>query len=163
MQMRKATIQNGPPDNAGVIALPPLIYGVAFVFGLAVHFVFPTHFLPQKPALGLGTLFIVVSIAVMLSAIRAFHRAKTTHDVRKPSTAIVTEGPLRFTRNPIYLSMTLLYLGLASLINSLWILLLGLPLVVVIQWGVINREERYLERKFGEEYRRYKTQVRRWI
>jgi protein-S-isoprenylcysteine O-methyltransferase Ste14 len=63
----------------------------------------------------------------------------------------------------MYLSLTLLYLGLTSLINSLWMLLLVMPLMVVMQRGVVEREEQYLEAKFGEEYLRYKMWVRRWI
>jgi len=160
---RRMAMQNGAPDKASVITLPPLIYGVAYVLGLFFHFVFPVPFLPQTPALWLGTLLILVSIVIVVSAVRALARAKTAFDVRKPTTAIVTDGAFRFSRNPTYLSGALLYLGIASLINSLWMLLLVLPLVTVIQWGVIEREEQYLEQKFGEAYLRYKTRVRRWI
>lgn len=94
---------------------------------------------------------------------RALARARTPLDPRKPTTAIVTAGAFRFSRNPIYLSLLLLYLGIASLINALWIFLLALPLVVVLQRGVVEREERYLERKFGDEYMVYKNRVRRWM
>ena len=96
-------------------------------------------------------------------ATHALARAKTTHNVRQPTTTIVADGVFRYSRNPMYLSLTLLYLGIASLFNSLWMLLLILPVLVVVQLGVIAREERYLERKFGEEYLRYKARVRRWI
>lgn len=150
-------------DKAGVIALPPLIYGTALVIGLVLHFVFPMRFLPQTPARWFGVLLILISIPIGVSAVRALARAKTTFDTRKPTTAVVTDGAFRYSRNPMYLSMTLLYVGIAFLVNSPWILLLVLPLVVVIQWGVVEREERYLERKFGEEYLRYKANVRRWI
>ena len=90
-------------------------------------------------------------------------RAQTPVDPYSPSTAIVVEGPYRYTRNPLYLALTLFYLALASIVNSVWPLLL-LPLVLlVIQRGVIAREERYLEQKFGEQYLRYKSRVRRWL
>lgn len=121
------------------------------------------RFLPQTPARWFGVLLILISIPIGVSAVRALARAKTTFDTRKPTTAVVTDGAFRYSRNPMYLSMTLLYVGIAFLVNSPWILLLVLPLVVVIQWGVVEREERYLERKFGEEYLRYKANVRRWI
>ena len=100
---------------------------------------------------------------IVASAFRALGRARTAFDIRQPTTTIVTDGPFRYSRNPMYISLTLLYMGLAVLINSLWILLLLLPVLLVIQNGVVKREEQYLERKFGETYLRYKAQVRRWI
>jgi protein-S-isoprenylcysteine O-methyltransferase Ste14 len=81
----------------------------------------------------------------------------------KPTTALVTEGPFRYSRNPSYVALTLLYVGVALLINALWILLLVVPALVVLRYGVIAREEAYLTRKFGEAYRQYTTQVRRWL
>jgi protein-S-isoprenylcysteine O-methyltransferase Ste14 len=90
----------------------------------------------------------------------------------KPTTALVTEGPCRYSRNPLYVALTLLYLGVAFLVNALWILLLIVPVLVVIRYGIIAREEAYLTRKFGEAYltrkfgeayRQYTTQVRRWL
>jgi protein-S-isoprenylcysteine O-methyltransferase Ste14 len=81
----------------------------------------------------------------------------------KPTTAIVTKGPFRYSRNPLYVSLTLLYLGVALIINVLWIVLLVVPVLVVMQRGVIGREEAYLERKFGEKYLSYKARVRRWV
>ncbi|MDA2933946.1 isoprenylcysteine carboxylmethyltransferase family protein [Acidobacteria bacterium AH-259-D05] len=151
------------PDNANVIALPPFMYGVALLLGIVIHFMFSVSFLPRILVRWLGVLLILGSTLIGASALRALARARTTFDSREPTTTIVTDGAFRYSRNPMYLSMTLLYLGLASLINSLWILLLVLPLMVVIQRGVVEREEQYLERKFDEEYLRYKTRVRRWI
>jgi protein-S-isoprenylcysteine O-methyltransferase Ste14 len=90
-------------------------------------------------------------------------RAQTAVDPSKPTTAIVSDGVFRFSRNPLYLSMTLLYISISLLFNALWALLLLLPLLVIVQIGVIQREEVYLERKFGDEYLRYKSQVRRWM
>ena len=151
------------PDIAGVIAPPPLIYLSALAIGVLIHLWYPVRFLPRTPALCLGVLLIAVSIPIAVSGFRAMTRAKTAVDPRKPSTAIVNFGVFRYTRNPLYISLMLLYLGIASIINSLWLLILIFPLIAVIQKGVIEREERYLEKKFGEEYLRYKRQVRRWI
>lgn len=81
----------------------------------------------------------------------------------QPTTAIVTEGPYRFTRNPIYLSLAVLYAGLEVMANALWSLLLLLAVMLIIHYAVILPEERYLEQKFGEEYRSYKAKVRRWL
>jgi protein-S-isoprenylcysteine O-methyltransferase Ste14 len=81
----------------------------------------------------------------------------------QPTAALVTEGPFRYSRNPIYVALTLLYLGVALLINALWILLLVVPAVLVLRYGVIAREEAYLAWKFGDTYRQYTAQVRRWL
>ncbi|MEE8303805.1 MAG: isoprenylcysteine carboxylmethyltransferase family protein [Candidatus Tectomicrobia bacterium] len=150
-------------DNAGVIALPPMIYGTALVIGLVVHCIVPIPLLPPTPAIGLGILSMLVSSLIVVSAFRALTRAKTTFDTRQPATAVVGNGAFRYSRNPMYVSMALLYIEIAFFVNSLWLLLLVVPLMVVIQRGVVEREEQYLERKFGEEYRRYKAPVRRWI
>jgi protein-S-isoprenylcysteine O-methyltransferase Ste14 len=102
-------------------------------------------------------------LSLAFTAFRALSRAHTPVDPLKPTTALVTEGPFRYSRNPIYLALTLLYLGVALLINALWILLLVVPVLVVICYGVIAREEAYLARKFGDAYRQYTAQVRRWL
>jgi len=150
-------------DKANVIALPPLIYGASLLLGIVIHLMFPISFLPGSVGGWLGGLLILLSILIVGSAFRALGRAKTPFDVHQPTVAIVTDGAFRYSRNPMYLSLTLLYLGLTSLINSLWMLLLVVPLIVVMQRGVVEREEQYLEGKFGEEYLRYKMRVRRWI
>ena len=93
----------------------------------------------------------------------AMRQADTPTSPYKPVQRIATEGPFRYTRNPGYLAMTLIYAGIASLANELWATLLLPVALLVIQRGVIEREERYLEGKFGEEYLSYKAQVRRWI
>jgi protein-S-isoprenylcysteine O-methyltransferase Ste14 len=90
-------------------------------------------------------------------------RAHTNVDPTQPATALVVEGPFMLTRNPLYLSLTLLYTGITILVNTLWAMLLLPVILVVMRWGVIDREERYLERKFGERYLRYKASVHRWI
>ncbi len=151
------------PDNANVIVLPPLIYGVALVLGMVIHFLFPISFLPTNLGRWLGVPLALAAALIVASAFRALGRAKTAFDVGKPTTTIVSDGPFRYSRNPMYLSLTLLYMGLAVLINSLWILLLIVPVIVVIQNGVVKREEQYLERKFGDAYLSYKAPVRRWI
>ncbi len=150
-------------DKANVIALPPLIYGASLLLGIVIQLMFPISFLPGSVGGWLGVLLILLSILIVGSAFRALGRAKTPFDVHQPTVAIVTDGAFRYSRNPMYLSLTLLYLGLTSLINSLWLLLLVMPLMVVMQRGVVEREEQYLEAKFGEEYLRYKMRVRRWV
>ena len=90
-------------------------------------------------------------------------RAGTNVPPNKPTVTIVTGGPFRFTRNPLYLGGTLVYLGFAMVLGSVWLLWLFVPMVLVLRWGIIHREERYLEAKFGEVYLAYKARVRRWL
>jgi protein-S-isoprenylcysteine O-methyltransferase Ste14 len=151
------------PDNPGVIAPPPLIYAGALVLGLTAKRLLPTPFLPRALARVFGWPLVIGGLAIGLLGFREMHRAGTNVDPREPTTAIVTEGPYRFTRNPLYVGMTLIYTGISARANSLPAALL-LPLVLaVMRRGVIEREEAYLERKFGDEYLRYKDRVRRWI
>jgi len=119
------------PDKANVIALPPLIVGAPWRWGLLLHFVWLIRFLARTDALWLGALLIVVSTPIVIGAARQLAKAKTAFDVRKPTTDIVTGGVFRISRNPTYLSMMLGFLGIASLIDSLWLLLLA-PLLIVI-------------------------------
>jgi len=163
LQAQSDAVSSSESDKPNVLAPPPLLFGGALALGLVVHLAFPVPLLPRGPAGWLGALLILTSIPIGVSALRALVRAKTPIDPRKPTTAIVTEGAFRISRNPIYLSLLLLYLGLAALINSLWIVLFALPLVVVLQRGVVEREERYLERRFGERYLGYKSRVGCWI
>jgi len=150
-------------DNPGVIAPPPLIYAAALAAGLLANRRYRIPFLPRPLARTLGWPLVIGGIAVGFLGSREMRRAETNLDPYKPTTAIVTEGPFRFTRNPLYLSMTLIYGGISALANALPPVLL-LPIVQhLMRRGVIEREERYLERKFGEGYLQYKAKVRRWI
>lgn len=150
-------------DMAGVIAHPPLIYAGALLTGLLAHALFPVTFLPWSVALVLGLPLLGVGLILGFLGDRALDSAGTNRSPYAPTTNLATEGPYRFTRNPLYLSVTLIYVGISVLVNALWPVLLLPFVLLVMQHGVIKREERYLERKFGEEYLQYKARVRRWI
>ena len=150
-------------DKAGVVAPPPLIYLGALVLGLLLNRRFPVAFLPHGVARGLGWPLLGAGVLLLGWFERALRQADTPASPYKPVERIATEGPFRYTRNPGYLAMTLIYAGIASLANALWAIVLLPVALLVIQRGVIEREERYLEGKFGEEYLSYKEQVRRWI
>ena len=151
------------PDTPGVLAPPPLIYSAVLAVGLLAHTLYPVTFLPNKVARTLGWPLIDAGLVLGFLGDRAMRNAHTNVSPYRPTTKLVTEGPYRFTRNPLYLSLTLVYGGVAILANALWAALL-LPVVLgVMRYGVIEHEERYLERKFGEEYLRYEAQVGRWI
>src|ERR1043166_1866328 len=145
-------MRNGTPDTAQVLVLPPLVYGAAFIMGLLLHLVFPLPILPPTLARGIGVVCVLVSLPLALATFRVLSRAHTPVDPLKPTTALVTEGPFRYSRNPIYVALTLLYVGVAFLINALAILLLVVPALVVLRYGVIAREEAYLAWKFGKTY-----------
>ena len=150
-------------DKAGVVGPPPLIYVGPLVLGLLLNRRFPMPFLPRRIARSLGWPLLGVGVLLIGWFEWAMRQARTPANPYKPVSHMVTEGPFQYTRNPAYLSMTMIYTGIASLANALWVILLLPVALLVIQRGVIEREERYLERKFGEEYLRYKARVRRWI
>ena len=131
--------------------------------GLLLHLMLPLHVLPTTLARGIGVVCVLVSFPLTIATLRALSCAHTPVDPMKPTTALVTEGPFRSSRNPLYVALTLLYLGMAFLVNAWWILLLVVPVLLVIRYGVIAREEAYLTRKFGDAYRQYTAQVRRWL
>ena len=154
---------NELPDNPGVIAPPPLIYAGPLAVGLLLNLKFPLRFMPRKVAAILGVTLIGASVALVSQAFQRMRRAGTNVNPTEPATVLVTEGPFKFTRNPLYLSLTLFYAGVATLVNALWAMLMLPAVLFVVNRGVIDREERYLERRFGELYTQYKERVRRWI
>jgi protein-S-isoprenylcysteine O-methyltransferase Ste14 len=156
---------SGTPDVAGVIALPPLIVlgflAAAAVLEVIVPLPVPvTHSLARYVA---GAMLAAGGFVIIAMGTRLFGAAGTNVPPTLPTTALVVDGIYRRTRNPLYLGMTLVYLGLGVAAGSLWTIGLAVPLLWVINVGVVKREERYLERKFGNAYRAYKARVRRWI
>ncbi|MFQ6010563.1 MAG: methyltransferase family protein [Nitrososphaerales archaeon] len=150
-------------DNARVVARPPFIYLIPLVVGLLLHLVLPISFLPLALSLVLGIGLFLKGGLIMAWALMTFRRAGTSEKVREPTKMIVTTGPFRYSRNPIYGAFVAIYFGITFLFNTPWPILL-LPIVlIVMHYGVITREERYLEGKFGKEYLDYKRKVRRWI
>ncbi|MBI2504911.1 MAG: isoprenylcysteine carboxylmethyltransferase family protein [Candidatus Latescibacteria bacterium] len=152
-----------PPDKPGIIAPPPLIYLLPFAAGLWLEQRLPLPLELGGWAPWLGWPMVATGLLGFVLALMALGRAGTSVNPYKASTVIAAAGIYRFSRNPIYLADTLIYLGAALLCGSGWPLLL-LPLALgVVQKGVIAREEAYLERKFGADYLNYKTRVRRWL
>ena len=150
-------------DTACVIAPPPLIYLVFLAIGLALNHIWPVGFLPQPARLLLAILLIAIGLVLGGLGFRELKRVGTNVAPHLPSTALATGSVYSYTRNPLYVALTLFYLGIAAATDGLWQLLLVAPLVFVMRYGVIGREERYLEAKFGDAYRQYKQRVRRWI
>jgi len=151
--------------TAGVLAPPPLIFAAPLLVGWLVDR-YVTGWASGVDATwryGVAVVLAVLAVGFAPGALHLFRRAGTPAEPWHPTTAIVTTGIYRITRNPMYVGMTLLYAGIAVAVDSLVALAL-LPLtLIVIQVGVIRREERYLEARFGDDYRGYKARVRRWI
>lgn len=151
------------PDSPGVIVFPPILFLGAVVLGVALQWVWPIHLWAALPARIAGGLLALMGGTMAISALRRLRCAGTHVHPGEPTTAIVSDGPYRLTRNPIYVGNTSAYLGLALLFNVFWPLPSLIPFLLLLHWGVVLREERYLEAKFGESYRMYKAHVRRWL
>jgi protein-S-isoprenylcysteine O-methyltransferase Ste14 len=152
-------------DTAGVRIPPPFVYLGALLFGIAAErFNTVLSFGIDKRLLVVtGALLFVAGATIMLSAAGLFRRLGTNIPPSRPTTSLATTGPYQWTRNPMYLGMALVYAGLAIGLDFPLAFAL-LPFVLIaIQTQVIAREEQYLEAKFGNEYRRYKAKVRRWL
>jgi len=150
-------------DSPGVVAPPPLIYlaGMALAFG--IELVWPVSLFPAAIRYPAGAGLIAAGLLVVALAFRRFRTAGTHIEPYKPTTAIVTDGLYGFSRNPIYVAMTVATVGVGILADNVWVFALLVPTLAVMRYGVIAREERYLERKFGDDYLRYKASVRRWL
>lgn len=150
-------------DRPGVIAPPPLIFAAGFLAGGLVWRFHEFPLLPKTTALAAGAGLVALGLAVIFVAWRQMVAAKTNIEPWHPTNAIVDTGVYALSRNPIYVAMAAIYVGAALIVNSFWFLPF-LPLVLItIHFGVIRREERYLEQKFGDGYLGYKARVRRWI
>jgi protein-S-isoprenylcysteine O-methyltransferase Ste14 len=150
-------------DNAGVVVLPPLLYGVAFVAFLALRWFWPRPLLGRAMALWSGIALAMIAAAIAVWGIRTMRIAGTNVNPALPTTVVLTSGPFRFSRNPLYVALTLFYLGLTLALNTWWGIVVLVPLLIIMHYGVVLREERYLEQKFGEEYRQYQSSVRRYL
>jgi protein-S-isoprenylcysteine O-methyltransferase Ste14 len=151
-------------DTAQVSIRPPLAWGLAVIAGLALNWLVPLPFLPvDLPAGWLGAIVFVFALALLAWAIITITRAGSNVPTNLPTSTIVESGPYRFTRNPIYHGMFLGLAGLAIAFDNLWLLMMLVPFALLIRYGVVAREEAYLERKFGDVYRGYRSRVRRWL
>lgn len=154
-----------PPeeDKPGVPMAPPLFFAIPLAVALALEWLLPTALALGAWRWVLGGILVALGLALDVTGFLTQRRAGTDPIPFRPSTKIVAHGPYRFTRNPMYVGFALWTLGLAVLLDSGWGLLAALAGLVLVDRLVVVREERYLERKFGEEYLAYKRRVRRWL
>jgi len=153
-------------DDPGVIALPPLIVLAAFLVGIALDWLVPigavNAMLRPMVRIVVAVILFLMACWTVFRAVRTFERAGTPYDVRKPAVALATSDIYTRTRNPMYQAFAFLLLALAVGFASDWTALLLVPWALAMHFGVVRREERYLEQKFGNEYRRYRAQVPRY-
>ena len=150
--------------TAGVVARPPLLFLGALALGFVLDRLLPLPVPDIGPVRWIVSgVLIAAGLAIFAAGIRNFSRASTPVPTNEPTRALVTTGIHRWTRNPIYLGMFLVYAGIGIAARSSFILILTLPLALIIRYGVVAREEAYLERLFGDAYRDYKACVRRWF
>jgi protein-S-isoprenylcysteine O-methyltransferase Ste14 len=154
---------NRPLDNPGVIAFPPLIWLVNAVVSVLVHLLIRVPIMSYRICLFCGIVFIILAPTLAVSALVTMKAAGTNVHPSEPALALVRDGPFRFTRNPMYLALCLVQVALGFFLNDWITLLFAVPLAVILHYGVILREERYLTAKFGEPYLQFKREVRRWI
>jgi protein-S-isoprenylcysteine O-methyltransferase Ste14 len=153
-------------DYADVAIKPPFLFLGALALGCLLSLVIPIGprlASPNGNALAVGLTFIGLGFTLAAFSARAFHRAGTDVVPGRPANALVTTGPYKVTRNPIYIGLTLVYFGLAIVMTSLWVLLLLIPVLMILQHGVVMPEEAYLKRRFGAAYCKYQAHVPRWL
>ena len=151
-------------DKPDVAIHPPTLYLAALIIGFVIRgFAGGALPLPDLVAEGLGGVILIAAVMLMVSSVSAFAESGETLPPATPSNVLLTAGAYRFSRNPIYLAMTLIGVGFGLATENLWIILTSLVAAAIINFLVIPGEEAYLERKFGVDYREFKERVRRWI
>ena len=151
-------------DHANVIVIPPLLHIGAILLGVLAYWLLRVEFpLAFASRMVLGVVLVCGGVAVAISFGYAFRQTGQDPHPNTPTPQVITSGFYRYSRNPGYLSLAVIQVGIALLLDNVWILLALIPALVTMHYGVIIREEAYLERKFGDEYLRYKASVRRWI
>lgn len=150
-------------DNPGVWLPPPLMILAGLGVGLAVDGRLTPPDLNAVPLIVAGLAAAVAGLMLGISALGLFHHKGTKPEPWKPSSALVADGVYRFTRNPMYLGMMLIYAGIALIVGGPWTAAALVPVFLIFNVYVIAREEAYLERRFGDVYIAYRSRVRRWL
>ena len=151
------------PDHAGVAFHPPLMLGLLLAIGLGLWALVPAQFLPDGVASIGGPIIVVAALALFFWAVRTMRAGGASIPTNEATDVVVQTGPYRFSRNPIYLAMVLFLVGVGVWANSLWLVGMAVLDAILLSWGVISREEAYLQRKFGVHYADYTDKVRRWL
>lgn len=158
------TAQTSPKlDSPGVRIPPPLIYLAAILLGAGIDQLIPIKVLPVDLTAWLGGALVLLAVTLGGLSVREFRKAQTAIRPNQPASTLVTTGPFRHSRNPMYLALSILQVGIGLWMNSVWVVVLLLPVLAWITYGVIAREEQYLPGRFGQPYLDYQARVRRWL
>ena len=158
-------MSNSSSDRPRVIIFPPIILAATIALGVALQWLLPTNELANVSLVwrvALGITFIFAGVLLAATGRRLLVRLGTNVSPLQPTTTLATDGIYKWTRNPLYSGGTLVMLGIAFVFALDWLFLLIVPSIFVLHFGVVRREEQYLERKFGDRYRQYKLQVPRY-
>lgn len=152
-------------DSPGVYIPPPLIYALIFLAAVFIQKKISIddsifHLQITKIA---GVLFLIISLVFLISSLRQFFISKNTLIPIKPASSLQVNGIYNITRNPMYVGLAFVYLGISCFVGNWWNIILFPFLLLIVQEYIIKREEKYLLRRFGQEYVVYKTKVRRWL
>ncbi len=163
MLRQQETPETSSEERGSVRFPPPLVYLAGLCLGAVLERIWPTPDLPTPVAVVVAAIAVFLFVALDFRSAALFAKKRTGIAPWHPSTVLVTEGPYRFTRNPMYLGMALLYLGMSLAFGLLWAAAALVPVIVVVDRAVIQREEPYLASKHGAAYEAYRKRVRRWI
>lgn len=153
------------PETAGVVVRPPFLYLGCLIVAWVLNYLFPWPIAPRLwdwRWLG-GVVLFCLGLALFQWARNSFERVETPIPTNQPTKALALDGPYRYSRNPIYIALTIAYAGLGWTIGSWWPFVLLLVILPIMEFGVVRREERYLAARFGQEYLDYRKRVRRWF
>lgn len=150
-------------DHAGIVTHPPVFYIIATLIGLGIDKFFPLSFGFEGETETAGIVIFILGLLIAGMSGRKFASDKQSPSVHAPTTAVYQDGIYAYTRNPMYLGVMLWVVAAALYFDKVWILIMVVPLVIFMNKVVIEKEEAYLEEKFGDDYRAYKEKVRRWI
>ena len=153
------------PDRAAVVFPPPLIFAALLGIGLLLEYILPLklYIWPLLPRIIIGGILFLISGYFALGAFKVLIKNKTPFDPAKSTVKLVREGPFRISRNPMYLALLILLFGIAVLMGSVWLFLSVAALFFTLHYGVVQPEEAYLARKFGDDFEDYRLSVRRWL
>ena len=150
-------------NKTGIRVIPPVIFAAAAAIAFLVDWFLPLPLLADAVQYSLCPVLIIASAAVMPSVLRAFKRADTPFDTRRTASTLVTDGLFRYSRNPGYVALIGLCFGIAIVADNIWVVVALIAATEHLHRHVVLAEERHLEERFGEDYRRYKSRVRRWL
>lgn len=147
-----------------IIAPAPVIFLFTVIAGFILQYFMPIYVFAASILISvLSAILFIAGILIAGWALQTMRTANVSPNPYTPTARLIIAGPYQYSRNPMYLSITLVYLAIALLLNSLWFFVLLIPMILLVWWGIIQREEIFLEAYFGEQYKNYKKKVRCWL